>query len=96
MKNTTSKKQNIRNPEKWIGKCVLHMANWRDFQWGNNGYVVCEETKTLLKMEDAENAYYGDTFETLEDATAAGYDPCYYYSEQGFYQMWQRANRKAA
>lgn len=96
MNRKATKKHNIRNPEKWIGKCVLHLANHLDYKWGDGGYVVCEWTGTLLKIEDAHNAYYGDYFETLEQAEAAGYDDCYYYSQQGLYQMWQRANRKAA
>lgn len=92
------KKQYIRNPQKWVGKYVRHMANWRDFQWGSawgeQGYSVCEWTGKLFRT--AEDAYYGDYFETLEEAHAAGYDECYYYCEEGLYQMWQYSQRKAA
>lgn len=94
-------KRHIRNPEKWIGKYVRHMANWQEFQWlitlddnATDDYFVDEWNGCLYRACD--QGYYGDTFETLEEATAAGYDPCYCYSEAGFYQMWQRANRKAA
>jgi len=88
----------IRNPEKWIGRYVRHMANWRDFQFGdtNNIYCVCEWTGKLMLIKN--DAYYGDYFETKQIAEAAGYDECYYYSAQGLYAMWQNAHsqRKVA
>jgi hypothetical protein len=90
-KQTTQK--NIVNPEKWIGKYVRHMSNWMDFQFGDV-YSVCEWTGTLMLTK--EDAYHGDYFESKEEAEAAGYDECYYYSEAGLYQMWQRHTSKAA
>jgi hypothetical protein len=92
--NRSSKKQYIRNPSKWVGKYVRHMANWQDFQWGDMGYIVCEWTGKLVKM--TEEAYYGDYFETLEEAHAAGYDECCYYCDEGLYQMYQHSQKKAA
>ena len=64
-----NRKQQIVNVEKWIGKYVAHTSNWRDFQWGDNGYVVCEWTKKLIKISD--EAYYGDYFATKQEAEAA-------------------------
>lgn len=90
----TNKKHNIQNPEKWIGKYVRHMANWWDFAWGDDGYVVCEQTGKLFRIEN--EAYYGDYFETLEMAYEAGFDPCYYYSEVGMMDMYNKAAHKAA
>lgn len=94
-------KKSIRNPEKWIGKYVRHMANWRDFQWlqgtddnATDDYFVCEWSGHLSRACD--QAYWGDFFETLEQAQAAGYDECYYYCEAGLYRMYQAATTKAA
>lgn len=88
----TSKKHNIQNPAKWIGKYVHHMANWRKFQFGET-HSVCEWTGKLMLTE--EDAYYGDYFETKQQAEAAGYDACYYYSEEGLYQMYLMANQRS-
>lgn len=90
----TNRKQQIVNIEKWINKFVGHTSNWRDFQWGDNGFVVCEWTKKLIKMEN--EAYYGDYFETKQEAEAAGYDECYYYSKEGMMDMFKQAQRKVA
>lgn len=90
----TTRKQHIVNPQNWINKFVAHTSNWRDFQWGDNGYVVCEWSKKLIKVEDA--AYYGDYFETKTDAEAAGYDDCYYYSEAGLMDMRKRSTASIA
>ena len=97
----TTKKHNIINPAKWVGKYVRHMANWRKFECpqGTNlkaedDYFVCEWTGKLTRLCD--EAYYGDYFETKEQAEAAGFDECYWYCEEGLHQIWQRANRKAA
>lgn len=91
MYTTATNRQNIVNPSKWIGKSVIHMANWRDFQW-NETYCVCEWTKKLMLVKD--EAYYGDYFETKQEAEAAGYDECYYYSEEGLMKMWQGSNQQ--
>lgn len=88
----TSKKHNIQNPEKWIGKYVRHMANWWDFAW-NCDYCVCEWTGKLIHIED--EAYYGDYFESLEEAEKAGYDRCYYYSHEGLMDMAKKAAKAA-
>ena len=94
MNSKNAHKKNIVNPEKWIGKYVRHMANWWDFAWGDKGYVVCEWTGKLLKIED--EADYGNYFETLEQAEAAGYDACYYYSHEALMQMAGKASVLAA
>jgi hypothetical protein len=83
-----TKKRNIRTPEKWIGKVVINMANWRDYQYTDT-YFVCEETKTLHHITD--DASWEDYFATKEDALIAGYDECYSYCEKGLYQMWKIA-----
>lgn len=88
-------KRNIRNPQLWIGRYVRHMANWRDFQWDfDGGYTVCEWTGDLMLIAD--NAYYGDYFNSLEEAEAAGYDECYYYSEKAMRDMAARSIQTAA
>lgn len=89
MNRKTTTKKNIRNPEKWIGKYVRHMANWMDYDWGFNGYVVCEATGKLIRIAD--EAYYGDYFETKEQAEAVGYNECYWYSAEGLAQMAAKA-----
>lgn len=86
-------KQNLVNVEKWIGKYVRHLANWQDFQFGDT-YSVCEWTGKLMLTKD--DAYYGDYFETKQEAEAAGYDECYYYSEEGLMKMFQSSKKKAA
>ncbi len=94
MKHTlTIKKHNIVNPGKWVGKYVRHMANWSDFQWlqgtddnATDDYFVDEWTGKLWRACD--QAGWHGTFETYEEAAAAGYDECYYYSADGLYQMW--------
>lgn len=90
----TTTKKNIVNAEKWVGKYVRHMANWWDFAWGQGGYIVCEWTGKLLKIED--EADYSNYFETLEDAHKAGYDECYYYSHEALMQMARKASALAA
>lgn len=90
----TTQKRNIRHPELWVGKYVRHMANWWDFAWGDEGYVVCEWTGKLLKIEN--EAYYGDYFDSKENAELAGYDECAYYSHEGLNRMVQRHQRQAA
>lgn len=91
--NTLRAKHSIRNPEKWVNKYVRHMANWRDFQWGWGGtlsdplYVVCEWTGRLILFTEAEEAYYGDYFNSKVQAEAAGYDECYYYGHEGLKRM---------
>lgn len=99
--NTTTSTKNIRNVEAWVGKSVTHMANWMQYQYptslntnASNDYFVCEATKRLTRI--CNEAYYGDYFETKEQAEAAGYDECYYYSEAGLYQIAQRYTSKAA
>lgn len=101
MKTTTGKKQSIRNPQKWVGKYVRHMANWMDFQFlatlddnATDDYFVDEWNKCLYRACD--QGYYGDVFETLEDAHAAGFDECYYYSHDGLWQMRLNWQKKAA
>lgn len=91
---TATNKHNIVNASKWIGKYVRHMANWRDFQFGDysDTYCVCEWTGQLMLIK--EDAYYGDYFETKQEAEAAGYDECYYYSEEGLMKMWQGSNQQ--
>jgi hypothetical protein len=94
MKHTlTTKKHNIVNPDKWVGKYVRHMANWRDFQWlkttddnAKDDYFVDEWTGKLWRACD--QGCYGNVFASKAEAVAAGYDECYYYSEDGLYQMW--------
>jgi hypothetical protein len=71
--------RNIRNPELWIGKYVRHMANWWDFAWGTNGYVVCEHTGKLIRIEDEAVPMYE---EDRALAITKGYNECYYYSEE--------------
>lgn len=81
-------KRNIRNPEKWIGRKVRHMANWMDFQWGDQGYFVCEETGKLFRMEDE----YKPCYEEHEIALAVFDEyPLYYYSEEGFNHLIKHA-----
>lgn len=89
----TSRKQHLVNPSKWIGKYVRHLANWRDFQFGDI-YSVCEWTGKLMLTKD--DAYYGDYFETKQEAESAGYDECYYYSEEGLLDMHRQSMKKAA
>ena len=69
------------------------MANWWDFAW-NGDYIVCEWTGKLYPIE--EEAYYGDYFETLEDAYEAGFDPCYYYCHEGLMDMAKKATKRVA
>lgn len=95
------KKQSIRNPEKWVGRYVRHMANWRDFQWlktlddnATDDYFVDEWTGKLWRACDM--GYYGDVFASKEEAVAAGYDECCNYSEDGLYQMWTATRAVAA
>lgn len=88
MNRKTTTKKNIRNPEKWIGKYVRHMANWMDYQFGfEKGYVVCEWTGKLITVAESDEAYYGDYFDSKEQAEAAGYDECYCYSHEGLMKM---------
>jgi hypothetical protein len=94
-----AKKNKIQNPSKWVGKYVRHMANWMDYQFpltlnakATDDYFVCEYTGKLMRICD--EAYYGDTFASYEEAVAAGYDECYSYSEEALYQMWVKAHRK--
>lgn len=93
MNNQLTYKYNLVNAEKWIGKYVRHLANWRDFQFGDV-YSVCEWTGKLMLTKD--DAYYGDHFNSKQEAEAAGYDECYYYSEAGLIDMARRYNKVAA
>jgi len=83
-------KQRLVHPDKWLGRYVRHLANWRDFQWGDM-YCVCEWTGRLMLVND--DAYYGDYFDSKENAAAAGYDECYYYSDAGLYDMWLQSQK---
>jgi len=38
----TTKKQQLKTPEKWLGKRVTHFSNWQDFN-GRDGYTVDAE-----------------------------------------------------
>ncbi len=80
-------KRIIRNPEKWVGRYVRHMANWQDFQWGDTSkYAVCEWTgKLMIASED-----YSPSFEERE-ILGRLYDECYYYSSAGFADMYRYA-----
>ena len=87
-----TRKQHIANVEKWIGRYVRHTDNWWDFAWNQNGYVVCERTGKLIPVAD--EAYYGDYFDSKQIAEAAGYDECYYYSSEGLaimHRQYQKA-----
>lgn len=88
--NTTTQR-NIQNPEKWIGKYVRHMANWRDFDATDDKYFICEETGKLTRMSD--EGYWGEVWATKEEAEAAGYDECYYYSKAGLMALAGRPAR---
>lgn len=94
MNSKTTSKQSIRNPEKWVGKKVTHMANWYEFAWGQQGYVICEQTGKMIRTTDAGN--WGNYFESIEEAEAAGYDDCYYYSDEGLAQLASRSTKLAA
>lgn len=93
MATATQKPQkSIRNPQKWIGKRVHHMANWMDFQWlrstndqATDDYFVDEWTGKLWRACDQGN--WNDYFNAEEEAQEAGYDPCYYYSSDGLARM---------
>lgn len=73
------KKRNIRNPQKWVGRYVRHMANWRTWQWIEDGYFVCEWTGKLFRTDDEWYPIYEDE---KEFATKRGYDECCYYSTE--------------
>jgi hypothetical protein len=86
------KKNNIRNPEKWVGKKVHHLANWRDFMW-HEQYCVCAWTGKLIRLEDE----YGPTEQEAEilrnSPLSFYYDPAHYYSEAGIADLVRRATR---
>lgn len=89
----TAKKRLIRNPEKWIGKYVRHMANWRDFQWPFPGeYFVDEWSGKLYRAADE----YVFSQAEIDQLEAAGIDeaPLYYYGESGAIEMLRYAERK--
>lgn len=87
----TTHTRKIQNPEAWLGKRVKGFANWMDFQWGDDGYCVCEWSGKLMRIED-DGGIYGE--EELELATAGGYDPCYFYTQQSIYEMIRVGGRK--
>lgn len=90
MNRNRAKKRHIRNPEKWIGKYVRHLANWQDYQWAyDKNYLVCEWTGKLMHVED-EYFPYDDERETLGDV----YDPCYAYCEEGVIQMLEYVEKQ--
>lgn len=72
----TAKKQTLRNPEKWLGRSVLHLGNWREYQYTDK-YFVCEWTGKLCRM--AEEGVPAMDTELL--AAHSPYDPCYSYSD---------------
>ena len=78
-------KRTIKNPAKWIGKYVRHMANWQEYNFWGIDYFVCEETGKLWTMED--EAYWGEIWETKEEAERAGFDECYWYSKEGLMRL---------
>lgn len=92
-------KKNLVNPQKWIGKYVRHLANWRDFQWlqttndnATDDYFVDEWTGKLYRACD--QGYWGDVFETKEEAEAAGFDEFYYYNEASLLDMYCKSQQK--
>lgn len=98
---TTTRKQNLRNPQLHIGKYVRHYANWMDYQYpltlndnATDDYFVCEYTGKLTQI--CNHAYYGDYFESIEEAWAAGYSEHYFYSHEGMMKMVAGAKALAA
>lgn len=92
MSKQTAKHQ-IRQPEKWVGKSVLHL-DYHEYKWGGRGYFVCEWTGKLYSLTS--EAYWGDYFPTMEAAWVAGYDEAAYYCDEGLAQMAARAAKRAA
>lgn len=88
-----SEKRQIRQPEKWVGKSVLHL-DYYNWKWHSETYSVCEWTGKLFRLED--EGYYMDYFNSYEEACEAGYDECCYYSQEGLAQMAARAAKTAA
>lgn len=92
MNSKATRKHNIRNPEKWVGKYVRHMANWRDYEW-NEQYCICEWTGKLIKIEDD----YQPEFEERDLCLAyTSYEPAYYYSMEGVIGLLKLAKKNAA
>lgn len=78
--------RNIRNPQKWIGRYVRHMANWREFEYTAE-YFVEEYTGKLWPISEL---YTPDSHEAAIIGDA--YDPCYNYSETTIVTLyWQEA-----
>lgn len=71
---TASKKQSLRNPEKWIGRSVLHLANWREYQYTDK-YFVCAWSGRLYRVQD--EALPCIETELMEKHSP--FDPCYSY-----------------
>lgn len=85
MTNKITRKHNIINPDKWVGKYVRHMANWWDYAWANdNKYAVCQYTGKLITVNDI---YEPLTDAEHEQLKAAGWEDISYYSQEAAMKM---------
>lgn len=88
-----TKPRNIRNPHKWVGRYVRHMANWRTYEY-HPEFFVCEWSGKLYRHE--EDVMNNITLDAQSQAEALGLDPCYTYAWQAVQQyapqIWARLN----